>query len=74
METELMQKKQQQTGKKWEQQQESHPAVPYSYLFSRPEARRDVYTCGQKQTLCLLTPTFHIQLYPPRDPKLYHWR
>lgn len=57
METELMQKQQQQkkkkeTGKKWEQQQESHPAVPYSYLFSRPEARRDVYTCGQKQTLC----------------------
>lgn len=56
METELMQKKQQkkkkETGKKWEQQQESHPAVPYSYLFSRPEARRDVYTCGQKQTLC----------------------
>lgn len=56
METELMQKttttKKKETGKKWEQQQESHPAVPYSYLFSRPEARRDVYTCGQKQTLC----------------------
>lgn len=55
METELMQKQQQQkkeTGKKWEQQQGSHPALPYSYLFSSPEARRDVYTCDQKQTLC----------------------
>lgn len=40
------------TGKKWEQQRGSHPAVPYSYLFSCPEARRDVYTCDQKQTLC----------------------
>lgn len=56
METKLMQKKKtttkKDTGKKWERQQESHPAVPYSYLFSCPEARRDVYTCDQKQTLC----------------------
>lgn len=77
METELMQKQQQQK-KKTQGRNDSdnrNLILLCLTLIYLAVLKQDVmFTPVTKSKLSANSPTFHIQLYPPGDPKLYHWR